>query len=214
VDGNIAKNVMKLGKETIAFYKAANKMGVEYSSGHGDYAEWLERADHAETIGYGDIVGIRAGKVSLSMDGAEQVMVVSKAPIVRGNIPDPENEINGNNIAFIGQVPVKVMGPVTTGDYIIANPETPGYGIAVAEKEITSDQLALAVGRSWETNTALGFKFVNTVVGMHNSGWAAPVTKLQQRIESNEAAIQMLTARLDNLENGSSVAVGNKRSKL
>jgi hypothetical protein len=189
-------------------------MGVEYASGHGDYAEWLERADHTEVLDYGDIVGIRGGKVSLNLDGAEQVMVVSRAPIVLGNIPDPENEINGNNIAFIGQVPVKVIGPVKTGDYIIANPETPRYGIAVSENDITSEQLAIAVGRSWETKQTPGFKFVNTIVGMHNNGWVTPISKLQQRIETNEAAIQMLSTRLDNLENNTSVAEGNKKSKL
>jgi hypothetical protein len=212
-NGSLVKNGLKLLGEAYSYYRATDKMGVEYASGHGDYAEWLERADHTEFLDYGDIVGIRGGKISLSLDGAEQVMVVSKAPIVLGNIPDPGEEINGNNIAFIGQVPVKVMGPVTTGDYIVADVATPRYGIAIHENEITPEQLALAVGRSWETNPKPGFKFVNTIVGMHNSGWAAPVTKLQQRIDANETAIQLLTARLDNLENSTSVAQVGIRSK-
>jgi hypothetical protein len=214
VDGSVGKNILKLVGEAISYYKASDKIGVEYLSGHGDYAEWLEREDHAENLDYGDIVGVRGGKVSRNLDHAEQIMVVSKSPIVLGNFPDPANEINGNNIAFIGQVPVKVMGPVQTGDYIIANTEMQGYGIAVSDKEITPAQMALAVGRSWEQNLSPGFKFVNTIVGMHNNGWVLPMTKLQQRIDDNENAIQVLTARLDNMENKSSVAEVNKKPRL
>lgn len=199
-DGNILENLFTLGKEAFDFYRATDNIGVLYSSGHGDYAEWLEREDVNEQIGYGDIIGIRGGKISLSVEDAEQVMVVSKAPIVLGNIPAPGKERYGNNVAFIGQVPVKVMGPVKTGDFIIANPSTPGYGMAIPENEITADQMTLAVGKSWETNLTPGFKFVNTIVGMHNNGWATPVTKLQQRIDAQEAALEALTARLDKLE--------------
>ncbi len=199
--GSLPGNLLELAKEAFALYKATDKMGVLYSSGHGDYAEWLEREDHAEELGYGDIVGIRGGKISLSLKDAEQIMVVSKAPIVLGNIPEPGKEVYGNNIAFIGQVPVKVIGPVKTGDYIVANPETPGYGIAVSETELTSQQLAMAVGRSWETKPEQGFKYVNTIVGMHDNAWAGPVRSLQQKVNQNETAIEVLTQRLDDMEN-------------
>jgi len=87
-------------------------------------------------------------------------------------------------------------------------------GIAVSDKEITPAQMALAVGRSWEQNLSPGLKFVNTIVGMHNNGWVLPMTKLQQRIDDNENAIQVLTARLDNMENKSSVAEVNKKPRL
>lgn len=204
--GNLPGNALELIKEAFELYKATDKIGVSYSSGHGDYAEWLEREIHAEELGYGDIVGIRGGKIALSLQDAEQIMVVSKAPIVLGNTPDPGEEKYGNNIAFIGQVPVKVMGPVATGDYIIANPETPGYGIAVPEAELSAEQLALAVGRSWENNAAKGFKYVNTIVGMHNNGWAGPVKSLQQKVDQNKTAINILAERLENLENSTSTS--------
>ncbi len=210
-DGSVVKNLMKLGKEAIAFYKATDKMGVLYSSGHGDYAEWLERENTDENLGYGDIVGVRAGKISLSVENAEQVMVVSQAPIVLGNIPEAGKERNGNNVAFIGQVPVKVMGPVHTGDFIIANPSTPGFGIAVPEKEITPQQFVLAVGKSWETNTSPGFKFVNTIVGMHNNGWAGPIMQMQQRLDDQAATIQSLSTRLDKLEYGNELMADSKK---
>ena len=38
---------------------AYNSVGVEYTSGNGDYAEWLERIDPKEIIGAGDIVAIK-----------------------------------------------------------------------------------------------------------------------------------------------------------
>ena len=40
---------------------AYNSIGVECSSGFGDYAEWLERIDHNEQIHTGDIVGVIGG---------------------------------------------------------------------------------------------------------------------------------------------------------
>ena len=100
---------------------AFTKLGVEYSSGSGDYAEWLQRIDTKELITPGDIVAVIGGKITKDLQGAEQVMVVSHSPIVLGNLPSENSnfQFQGNSIAFMGQVPVKITGPVSTGDFII-----------------------------------------------------------------------------------------------
>ena len=60
---------------------------VEYASGNGDYAEWLERFAPMENISAGDIVAVKAGKITKDLEGAEQIMAVSHKPIVLGNTP-------------------------------------------------------------------------------------------------------------------------------
>lgn len=172
-------------------------IGVEYSSGNGDYAEWLERMDKSEIINAGDIVGVKSGKITKDLKGAEQVMVVSSNPIILGNIPAEGNNYEGNNIAFMGQVPVKIMGPVTTGDYIIGESNTPGYGIAKHENKMSPENFKNAVGRAWATDESDGPKMVNTVVGVHNNNFINLIKDLKERTDKNEARLKILEERLN-----------------
>lgn len=176
-----------------------NKLGVEYASGHGDYAEWLERRDYEENITAGDIVGIIGGKISKDLKNAEQVMVVSYRPIVLGNAPEDDQLHRGNNVAFMGQVPVKVMGPVQSGDYIIAHPEFLGYGIAKKPLEMNTQDFKTSVGRSWDTNQNDGPKMVNTVVGIHNGDWVGVMKNLQEKHKELKERVEKLNALADEL---------------
>lgn len=174
-----------------------NNIGVEYSSGNGDYAEWLERQDPEETISYGDIVGVKGGKITKDITGAEQIMAVSKNPIVLGNVPDKEKTRLGNNIAFMGQIPVKVIGAVTAGDYIIATSNIPGYGTAIHPKQMTVETYKLVVGRSWDTNEKAGPKMVNTVVGVHNNDFLNIIGQMQQKVESSDQRLRIIEEKLN-----------------
>lgn len=176
---------------------AYNSIGVEYTSGNGDYAEWLERAEHTESISYGDIVGVKGGKITKDINGAEQIMAVSKKPIVLGNMPDKAKIKLGNNIAFMGQIPVKVMGPVTSGDYIVAKADVPGYGIAVHPKDMTVQDYKLSVGRSWDTNKKEGPKMVNTVVGVHNNDFLNIISGLQQKASQTDERLKAIESALN-----------------
>ena len=175
-------------------------IGVEYSSGNGDYAEWLERLDPKEVITAGDIVAVKAGKITKDMEGAEQVMAISHYPIVLGNIPPEGKEYLGNNVAFMGQVPVKIMGAVVTGDYIVARSKIEGYGVAVSPQNMTIDDFKLAVGRSWESNLVTGPKMVNTVVGLHNGDYFNILKKYEQKFSESEEKFNYINARLEQLE--------------
>lgn len=179
--------------------KSYNSLGVEYASGHGDYAEWLERTDPAEIINPGDIVGVRGGKVSKDLTGAEQILAVSHNPIMLGNAQSKEREPLGNKIAFTGQVPVKVMGPVSVGDYIIGKGDIIGYGIAISPDNLTTDDLKSAVGRSWETNMNAGPKMVNTLIGIDNGDYIKIMKESQDKIEMLELRINSLDEKLNQL---------------
>ena len=170
-----------------------NSIGVEYASGNGDYAEWLERLNQNEYLSPGDIVAVKGGKISKTIENFEQLMVVSHKPIVLGNVPQKDRLHLGNNVAFMGQVPVKVMGPVEIGDYIVAHEKIKGYGQAVKPNKMTANQFKKAVGRAWEKNNLKGPKLINTVVGIHNGDWKNLFENLvdkQNKIENDLESIE------------------------
>jgi|GEM_PF-1890612 len=174
-------------------------LGVEYTSGNGDYAEWLERTETKELITPGDIVAVKGGKITKDLECAEQVMVVSHNPIVLGNIPKEGKNYAGNNIAFMGQVPVKVMGPVMTGDYIVGQINTPGYGIAKHPNEMTIEDFKYAVGRSWVEDLSDGPKMVNTVVGVHNGDYLKILKNFENKFNESESRLKTLESKVDEL---------------
>lgn len=96
-------------------------------------------------------------------------MAVSTQPIVSANMPNTAKVNLGNTIAFMGQIPVKIIGSVTTGDFIIAKGNVPGYGIAVNPLLMTNEDFRLIVGRAWEIIKADGPKLVNTLEGVQNN---------------------------------------------
>jgi hypothetical protein len=181
---------------------AFTKLGVEYSSGNGDYAEWLQRMDPKELITPGDIVAVIGGKITKNLQGAEQVMVVSHSPIVLGNLPSENSnfQYQGNSIAFMGQVPVKITGPVTTGDFILGQSSTPGYGIAKHPNDMTIGDFKLAVGRSWENDLSDEPKMVNTLVGIVNGDYLKILNEFKNKFEDAEAKRKETEARLIKLE--------------
>lgn len=184
------------GKKALRAYAA---IGVEYSSGNGDYAEWLLRTDANEAIYKGDIVGVIGGKISKDLANAEQVMAVSHNPIVLGNVPDQNKVAYGNNIAFMGQVPVKILGPAISGDYIVGNPNTPGYGRAIKPADMTIQDFKFAVGRAWESNESTGPKLVNTVIGVHNGDYIKILKKFEEKVEKSENRLQSLEQKVEAL---------------
>jgi ribosomal protein L31 len=194
---SIGPTIMGYLKEFYALGKNYNAIGVEYLSAHGDYAEWLERQNPNEYISEGDIVGVKSGKITKDLNGAEQIMAVSHSPIVLGNMPEKSKQPFGNNIAFMGQIPVKVLGPVRGGDYIVANEHKGGYGKAVHPSDMNVDNYKMVVGRSWETNESDGPKMINTVVGVHNHGFLNIVQGLQQKIEYSESRLKQIEAVLN-----------------
>ncbi len=176
-----------------------NKIGVEYTSGNGDYAEWLERVDVSENISAGDIVGVVGGKISRDLTNAEQIMVVSHRPIILGNAPEEKGFILGNTIAFMGQVPVKVLGPVKNGDYIVASKTILGYGKAISPNTMTAEDYAFAVGRSWETNLKEGPKLVNTVVGVNDYDFSLMLTEIEIQQNNLDTKIESLEEKLERI---------------
>ncbi len=176
--------------------------GVTYESGSGDYAEWLERMDPAQEMHAGDIVGVFGGKISTTTKGADQVLVISYRPIVLGNMPERDHDLY-EKVAFMGQVPVKVVGPVKKGDYIVPTGAEDGSGKAVSPDTITAEQLNKVVGVSWADSDESGLKYVKIIVGLGTNAYAkvfADQSSQIAQLEADVAAMKAQTKRVAALE--------------
>lgn len=190
----------------IAFEHA--NLGVTYESASGDYAEWLERNDQTETMLPGEIVGIYDGKVSKNTNDADQLSCISFAPIVLGNTPTTAKLNQFEKVAFIGQVPIKVLGTVKRGDYIIPSGLNDGVGIAVSPEMMTINEYLKVVGRAWAESNEVGTKYVNTAIGFDNREIIKIIQIQNQKkqdlnlaLEKAEKKIKIAKTRLSELNN-------------
>ncbi len=152
--------------------------GSTFSSGSADYAEWLPKMNPEDTFKPGDVVGIRSGKITKNISDAEKLMVISSDPIVLGNMPLKSEEHLYERVAFMGQVPVKVNGPVQSGDYLIADDQGQGFSKAISPEDISVDLVDKIIGVSWGSSELHGINYVNTAIGLEHNGMV-PVLKNQ-----------------------------------
>jgi hypothetical protein len=202
-------NLGLAGTEEYTFLKfKKDNIGVSYQSGAGDYAEWLPKENTTEVYTEGEVVGIKNGYVTKDIWGAEKIMVVSTNPIVLGNMPQPGAEMDYVRIAFMGQVPVKVIGEAKPGDYILPSELGSGYGKAVHPEDMDIRNYSKIAGVVWSTisqltheiklvNIAVGINTndLNTVVSNQQKELAALRTnleKLQDQFEKNNALLSSL----------------------
>lgn len=204
--GNVgieAANSALLAAEIVEYeIFAFSNLGVAYESGSGDYAEWLPRMYPDEEIEYGQVVGVYGGKITKNTDGADMLMVVSKSPIVLGNMPpDSLSESLYEKVGFMGQVPVKVVGNVNKGDYIVSYKSGSGFGKAVSSSELTIDQLGSVVGRAWTTSSNTGINFVNAVIGVRTNEWISFIRSNKAETDSLRKEVAYLKAHIKKTDN-------------
>ncbi len=160
--------------------------GVRFQSNGADYAEYLLPLDPVETLAAGDVVAVRSGKITRDTSSFDQLMVISTNPIIIGNRPKdlPEDESGYHKVAFIGQVPVKVSGPVSSGDYLLASGGNDGSAVAKAASELRASDTAFIIGRAWDSSVEPGEKLVNAAVGLdHGPALVAEVNRLKKRLD-------------------------------
>ena len=183
------------------------KVGVAFESGNGDYAEWLEKSVLEETFSFGDVVGVRGGKITKNTEMADHFMVISLSPIVLGNMPKQGEEKNYRKVAFMGQVPVKVTGKVAIGDYILPRGDNQGFGMAVNPDKMTLEQYRQIVGVAWTASKANAtFSMINVAVGINSNDLVSKL--LEQRAELDE-----VKAELDGVKGKMNGIVGYLKSK-
>jgi hypothetical protein len=160
-----------------------------------DYAEALPRAEGVAPIGPGRVVGVHAGHVSLETAGAQAVFVTTDRPAVLGNAPPRSERERFELLAFIGQVPVTVAGPIQAGDLIAASGQGDGMGRAVPLASVQPEDLPLIVGSAWESAQDPAPKRVNALVGPGVASAAAASALLARQAREIERLSQQLIRR-------------------
>jgi hypothetical protein len=184
-----------------------NSIGVTYQSGAGDYAEYLLKQTPSEKINASEIVGVKGGKISKNIEGAEKLMVVSFKPIVLGNTPNENLLPNYEKVAFMGQVPVKVFGKVNLGDYIIPNGVNNGVGVAISPDKIKHSDVKNIVGIAWSVaENPLAISSVNVAIGLNVNDNQKLVEKQQAEINDLKSEIAKINAKLDQIIDGTTNA--------
>jgi hypothetical protein len=117
-------------------------------------------------------------------------MIISTAPIVAGNAPPADQRDGWGLAAFVGQVPVRIRGPVSAGDYIVASGLEDGTGIAVAPSALDAAQIGQIAGRALESADEVGVHQVNAMVGLPSKAL------LQDRLSQMERENQTMRAQL------------------
>ena len=174
---------------------AHNRVGVTYQSGSGDYAEWLPKYNALDDFKSGQVAGVFQGALRFETDGAERLVVISTNPIVLGNTPESRIE-DYEKAAFMGQVPVRVLGPVRSGDYLIASGLSDGNARAVSPRDLTAGMMDQVIGTAWEAGLNPFRNVVNCSVGLENgqNQMAADLGKRTKHLmEETESLKDMLS---------------------
>ena len=165
--------------------------GVAFESGGADYAEWLPKADAKEKFIFGEVVGVKGGIISKKFVDADKFMVVSNAPAIIGGMPDKKKVALYEKIAFMGQVPVKVLGRVAKGDYILPSGKRDGMAMAVAPANMTALDYRRVIGVAWaDSDLKKPFSYINTAVGLNTNDLAGTVDQMQSVINEMQLALQ------------------------
>ncbi|MGB1074729.1 MAG: hypothetical protein ACPGYK_00965 [Flavobacteriales bacterium] len=169
--------------------------GVMYASGSGDYAEWLPQLRKRQDIHPRQVVGVKGGKITLNTWGADHLMVVSSAPIVAGKMPQADQE-NVHPVAFMGQVPVDIVGPVAKGDFILPSGDHDGFGRAVHPQDVNLDEVSQILGVAWQAGSDPYFNTINVAVGLDHAQPEHLFTEIEDELDDMSIEIQRLKDRL------------------
>jgi hypothetical protein len=189
-------------------------VGVTYQSGAGDYAEWLPKLNHSEVFHPGYVVGLKQGKISLNTTNAEKLFVISTKPIVLGNMPADGMESGFEKVAFMGQVPVQVLGKVNAGDYILPSGKNNGFAIAVAPGKMSPEDYTKIVGVAWSSSENDIFGQVNVAIGLNSGDISKVVADQSKEITALRSQISETNSILATLVPGFKEAAGIKGPNL
>lgn len=166
-----------------------NGAGISLNSTSADFAECLPRLDPGEALAPGDVVGVFGGRVTKATAGAHHVAVIAGRPIVLGNTPPAERRHLYAAVAFVGQVRVRVRGPVREGDLVVPSGRNDGTGVAVPAGDAGAAACLGVVGTAWEAADGDGVNEVAAVVGL-------PALALQRALREQRREMAALRAEV------------------
>lgn len=206
LQGLVAVNPLALLSNAITWSLTSNVLnnGIVYGSKGADYAEYLPKLYTSEQFMKGEVVGIYSGRISKNTIGADQILAITSQPLVLGNMPESGNTENFEKVAFLGQIPVFVRGPVQAGDYIVPSGKNDGIAIAVSSQSLSAELLPLVLGTAWSEAEGEGISLINTSIGLRPmeigevlKQQAAMEDDLMYRVQSQRSKTETLSADLE-----------------
>jgi hypothetical protein len=180
----IAKSIATQTAQLIAWQvEVALSIGVSYTTGSADYAEWLEKQNPQEDFMAGEVIGVKNGKISRSTKDADHLLVISHRPLSLGNVPAKEEEYKFEKVAMKGQVPVFVVGQVNLGDYILPSGNEDGMAIAVGPDQMKTGDYHRIIGVAWQAAVAAPVNLVNVAVGINTNDLSHKVEDIEQKLD-------------------------------
>jgi len=165
-------------------------LGGTFESGGADYAEWLRVNDEQEKFAFGDVVGLKGGLISKNFEDAEKYMVISSNPSILGAMPKEGNEYSYEKVAFMGQVPVKTIGKVDKGDYLIPSITSPGVAMSVHPDDMLARDYQRIIGIAWENSDPdVIFSYINTAVGINSNDMSKVIEQMQVMINKLQTSM-------------------------
>ncbi|MCB1559717.1 MAG: hypothetical protein KDI75_01245 [Xanthomonadales bacterium] len=192
------------GPNSVGTIEGNGAGGVVLSGPGNDFAEYLPKADAAEQIQPGELLGLHAGRVSRRTDGADRLLVASSAPIVAGNDPGTEQREQFVLTALVGQAEVRVRGQVQRGDWLVASGNDDGVASAINGKNASNPETSLPFGQvveilaSADSDSTNDIRRVRVMLGDNGQQMA---TKLHELAVENRALREELV-RLRDRQNG------------
>ncbi|MBX2928054.1 MAG: hypothetical protein KF852_09485 [Saprospiraceae bacterium] len=171
--------------------------GITFASGAEDYAEYLPKRNLEEDFFPGEIVGVKHGYISRNTDGADFIMVISHNPAVLGGLPPDGKEADYEMVAFMGQVPTRVVGEVAPGDYILSSGFHNGMGVAKHPSKMRPEDYKRILGVAWSGSEGKDLSMINVAVGLNTNDLADLVTKQGEQLNAQQAEIAALKSQID-----------------
>ncbi len=181
--------------ELTAYYEL--NVGVQFKSGGADYAEWLERLDPNMQFMPGEVVGVFSGKISKNTANADHLLVISTNPIVLGNSVDQDMASRAEMVAFLGQAPVRCVGKVNEGDYILPSGRNDGMAVAFSPDELPTNRYNEIIGVAWETGNNISTNLVNVAIGLTTNDLAQKVSEVEAELAMLKAEMAQIKALLN-----------------
>ncbi len=170
--------------------------GITFASGAEDYAEYLPKYDVNEIFLRGDVVGMRHGFITKNTHNADKIMVISHNPAMLGGLPSEDDKGAYEMVAFMGQIPTRIMGAAEPGDYILASGYHNGFGIAKNPEDMTPEDYAKVLGVAWERAEGIEMNIVNVAVGLNSNDLADLVARQAEKIEKQNEQLESLQQQM------------------
>ena len=219
LQGLVTADPLRLVGNAIAWglTTAVLENGTVYGSKGADYAEYLPKLYETEQFMKGEVVGVHNGKISKNTTNADQILAITSQPLVLGNLPESGDTDDFEKIAFLGQIPVYVEGPVKVGDYIIPSGMNNGVAKAVGADGITTQNLSMVLGTAWSSYDNEGITLINTSIGLRPMEIAEILKRqgnledeLHQQVQVQRSNSDLLSSDIEEMKR----AVGLTKAKF